>query len=233
MVECEYMNISVIFENNNFLVINKPNGLVVHPFDFSEESTILDFLCLHAPATISFENIKTLQDGRSINLGGIVHKLDRETSGIMVVTKNKKTFETLSEAFKKHAVEKEYSAVVEGLIEKDSFTIDAPLGRNKKEYRQRVNPENLRGELHEAITEVRVISRNLSKHTTLVSLLPKTGRTHQLRAHMAYIGHPIIGDKIYGNKETSSLRLMLHARKLSFKIEGNHHTFETEVPNDF
>ncbi len=227
------MSTKILFENSNFLILDKPSGLVVHPFDYSQEETLLDFLSVHSPSIFSFENTKKLQDGREINLGGIVHKLDRETSGSMVIAKDKETFEILSSQFKNHEVEKEYIALVEGIVEKQSFIIDAPLGRNKKEYRQSVHPSNLRGQLREAITEVSVISRNEKENTTLVSLIPKTGRTHQLRVHMAHIGHPILGDKIYGNKETSSTRLMLHAKKLSFSINGEKYEFETETPEQF
>ncbi len=223
----------IIYENEHFLILDKPSGLVVHPFDFSQEETLLDFLRTHSPVIFSFENTKKLQDGREINLGGIVHKLDRETSGSMVVAKDKETFEILSSQFKNHEVEKEYVALVEGMVEKDSFVIDAPLGRNKKEYRQSVHPSNPRGQLREAITAVSVISRNEKTNTTLVSLIPKTGRTHQLRVHMAHIRHPILGDKIYGNKETPSTRLMLHAKKLSFSINGEKYEFETELPQGF
>ena len=88
-------NVPVLFENKNILVINKPSGLVVHPFDFSEEETLLDFLLAHIPESFSISNEMKLQDGRALNLGGIVHKLDRDTSGVMVVTKNEKTFEEL------------------------------------------------------------------------------------------------------------------------------------------
>ena len=219
--------IKILFENDNFLIINKPSGIVVHPFDYSTEETVLDFLQEHAPGTKLILNEKKLQDGRTINLGGIVHKLDRDTSGVMVVAKNKATFDELKKQFHEHTISKVYVAIVEGIVQENTFTIDAPLGRNKKDYKQTTSPSNPRGELRDAVTGVHVIIRN--NNTTLVELRPKTGRTHQLRAHMAHIGHPIIGDRAYGSIQESP-RIMLHAQKLSFTLFGEDYTFEV-VPH--
>ncbi len=224
------MIIPVIFEDENILVIDKPSGVVVHPFDFSDEETVVDFLHAHSPTMFSINNSITLQDERIIPLGGIVHKLDRETSGVMVIAKNEPTFEALKKEFLNHATRKKYIALVEGVVEKDTYTIDAPLGRNKKEYKQSVNPTNPRGELRSAITEVKVIQRNSS--TTLVELSPLTGRTHQLRAHMSYVGHPIVGDIAYGSTIKDS-RIMLHAHWLSFTLNGEEKTFIAEASKEF
>lgn len=222
---------SIIFENDDFLVINKPSGLVVHPFDHSTEETLLDFLRVHIPESFSIINERTLMDGRLITLGGLVHKLDRDTSGVMVIAKNQTTFDALKAQFSTHTIEKKYLALVEGTLTKDVQRIDGPLGRNKKEYKQTVNPESPRGGiLREAITDVQVLSRR--ETITLVELTPKTGRTHQLRAHMAHIGHPIIGDKAYGSTIVSP-RIMLHAQSLSFTVNSTPYTFETETPKEF
>jgi 23S rRNA pseudouridine1911/1915/1917 synthase len=233
------MHIPVIFEDGDILVINKPSGIVVHPFDFSDEETVLDFLREYFPAMFSIENSVTLQDGRMIPLGGIMHKLDRETSGVMAVAKNQKTFDELRAQFAQQEIEKTYVALVEGVVEEGMFRIDAPLGRSKKDYKQSTAPENPRGELREAITDVEVIERK--NNTTLVKLTPLTGRTHQLRAHMASIGHPIVGDISYGyqkKQETGSgkrekKRIMLHAQSMSFTINGEKKKFEAEVPEEF
>jgi 23S rRNA pseudouridine1911/1915/1917 synthase len=226
------MNIdSILFENEDFLIINKPSGLVVHPFDHSTEETLLDFLQTHIPESFSISNQRVLMDGRTLALGGLVHKLDRDTSGVMVVAKNQDTFDTFRVQFSSHIIEKKYHAVVEGLVIKDTQRIDGPLGRNKKEYKQTVNPQNPRnGELREAVTDVQVLRRN--DITTLVELTPKTGRTHQLRAHMAHIGHPIVGDKAYGSTQTSA-RIMLRAKSLSFTLHDIPYTFESVTPADF
>lgn len=224
------MNIQIIFEDKNIIILNKPSGLVVHPFDYSTESTLVDFLHEKYPDIFSFENNVTLQDKRIIALGGIVHKLDRDTSGVMVIAKTKNIFDELKIQFRGHVIKKIYITLVEGGVEKDSFIIDAPLGRSKKEYKQSTNPKNPRGELRSAITDVEVLKRY--NNVTLVKLYPKTGRTHQLRAHMSSIGHPIIGDVLYGSKINSS-RIMLHAESLGFKLEGKEYYFEVEIPEGF
>ncbi len=224
------MIIPVIFEDENILVIDKPSGVVVHPFDFSDEETVVDFLRTHSPSMFSINNSITLQDERIIPLGGIVHKLDRETSGVMVIAKNEPTFEALKKEFFAHTTTKKYIALVEGVIEKETYTIDAPLGRNKKEYKQSVNPINPRGEPRSAITEVKVIQRN--SNATLVELSPLTGRTHQLRAHMSYDGHPIVGDVAYGSTAKDS-RIMLHAYSLSFTLNGEEKTFTAKPSTEF
>lgn len=222
--------IPVIFQDNDILVINKPSGIVVHPFDFSQEETLLDFLLIAVPETFTIENTITLQDKRIINLGGIVHKLDRETSGVMVIAKNEKVFMDLKQQFRDHTTYKIYNAIVEGIVEKSIFTINAPLGRNKKDYKQMVNPINPRGELRDAVTGVKVLMKNST--TTLVELTPKTGRTHQLRAHMSHSGHPIAGDRTYGST-IDTPRIMLHAQQLTCTIKNKELTFEAPTPKEF
>lgn len=223
--------ISIIFENTDFLIINKPSGIVVHPYDHSIEDTLLDFLREHSPECFSISNEKKLMDGRTISLGGLVHKLDRDTSGVMVIAKNQQTFDELKKQFIEHATKKTYIALVEGVIKNESFRIDAPLGRNKKEYKQSVNPTNPRpGDLREAITDVHVVAH--TTNTSIVELSPLTGRTHQLRAHLAYIGHPIVGDKAYGSTVNSS-RILLHAKSLSFILDGTPYSFDAPTPISF
>ncbi len=223
------LQLSVIHEDENILVVDKQSGVVMHPFDFSDEVTLLAVISQYAPEILSIDNPKKLQDGRTINLGGMVHKLDRETSGIVVFAKNKKTFDELSEQFKNHKIEKTYYAKVEGIVQEKIFTIDAPLAREKKSYKQSVSPAEFRGELREAVTHGEVVC--IKENETVVRLQPKTGRTHQLRAHMSHIGHPIVGDTIYGGKKAE--RLMLHAQSLSFVLPNQKETFETKLPEEF
>ncbi len=224
------MRIPVIFEDSDIVVISKPSGTVVHPFDFSQEETVVDFLRGQYPTMFEIENSITLQDGRTISLGGIVHKLDRETSGVMVIAKHERSFNDLKKQFQEHKIKKSYTALVEGIIKHNTFRIDAPLGRSKKDYKQSTNPANPRGELREAITDVEVLKRY--EDTTLVKLTPITGRTHQLRAHMASIGHPIVGDIAYGSTKESN-RIMLHATTLNFTLHGKEHTYAVPLPEDF
>jgi 23S rRNA pseudouridine1911/1915/1917 synthase len=224
------MLIPTIYQDADIIVINKPSGVVVHPFDFSTEKTLLDFLKTQNPEIFLIENPMTLQDGRIINLGGIVHKLDRDTSGLMVIAKKNSVFNNLQQQFQSHTTYKIYNAIVDGVIDKDEFIIDAPLGRNKKDYKQVVNPNNPRGELRDAVTKVKVLTRN--KSTTLVELTPKTGRTHQLRAHMSHIGHPITGDLAYGSTSDTP-RIMLHAKNLGIEIDGKAFSFQADLPEEF
>lgn len=223
------MLIPVIFEDSDILVLNKPSGIVVHPFDFSAEETVLDFLREHCSEMFSIKNKITLQDERTIPLGGIVHRLDRDTSGVLLIAKNQHAFDKLQKLFADRQVEKTYIALVHGIIETETFRIDAPLGRSKKDYKQSAAPENPRGPLREAVTDVEVIKRK--NDTTLVRLTPRTGRTHQLRAHMSSIGYPIVGDIAYGGKENR--RIMLHAQSLSFTWNGEKKTFESPLPEEF
>lgn len=225
------MTIPIIFENNDIVVINKPCGLVVHPFDNSDEATLIDYLKETHPALFDIpDNIFTLQDGTVINLGGIVHKLDRSTSGVMILAKHKEIFMALKEQFLDHTIKKVYLALVEGTISSDMLRIDAPLGRNKKSYKQVAFPQNPRGELRDAVTDLTVVMRSTAM--TLVKLEPITGRTHQLRAHMTHIGHPIAGDKAYGS--TSAMpRIMLHAQSITCILANKELTFEAPLPKEF
>lgn len=224
------MHIPVIFEDSNIIALDKPSGTVVHPFDFSDEETVLDFLQEKYPDVFAVNNEFTLQDGRTINLGGVLHKLDRDTSGVLIIARNQETFDDCKRQFAEQAMEKTYIALVEGIIEKDTFRIDAPLGRGKKEYKQSTAPVNPRGPLREAVTDVKIIEKR--KDATLVELSPLTGRTHQLRAHMSSIGHPILGDIAYGSTIKSE-RIMLHAASLMCTVNGKRATFSASLPDIF
>lgn len=221
------MNIQILYEDTNILVINKPAGVVIHPFAHSHEKTILTFLQKYSPTMFAIKNTVTLGDKRKIKLGGIVHKLDRDTTGIMVFAKNQITFDELKEQFMNYAVKKTYLALVEGKVEKDSFVIDVPLEHTKKR-KERARLQKPRRDVAQAITEVKVIARNIqeNKNSTFVELTPKTERAHQLRIHMSHSGHPVVGDTKYGSTLHAD-RIMIHAKSLTFTLQGEPLTFAT------
>ena len=201
-VKPEAIDLDIFYEDDYLIVINKPVGLLVHPASGQYSGTLVNALLYHS---------RKLSDVNSQLRPGIVHRLDRETSGLIVVAKDNKTHVQLAEQFEERLVHKRYAALVEGSIEFDEGKIDVPLGRHPR-YREKKSVQFSKM-AKDAVTIYRVIKR-ISK-ITLVALYPQTGRTHQLRVHMAYLGHPILGDDKYG-KESSFPRLALHAQSLGF-----------------
>jgi 23S rRNA pseudouridine1911/1915/1917 synthase len=200
------MNIEVLFENNHLLVINKPSGLVVHSDGKTDEPTVVDWILEHYP------DIQGV--GEDMNIGdliisrpGIVHRIDRDTSGCLVIAKTQESFEHIKQQFKDRKVQKTYQALVYGNIKKDSGEITEPIGKSKKDFRMKMAGRGARGTLRDALTEFAVLKRledatSVDKQGqtlkyTLVELKPKTGRTHQLRVHLKYINHPIVSDSLY------------------------------------
>jgi 23S rRNA pseudouridine1911/1915/1917 synthase len=197
----EPIELDILYEDQDFMIIHKPTGMTVHPGAGCRSGTLVNALVYHQ---------KELSSGSDILRPGIVHRLDKETSGLMVVAKNNIAHGRLSRQFERHRIKKQYMALVNGLVEFDEGMIDAPLGRHPLRREKRAV---LFSQSKEAKTIYRVVTR--FKQTTLVRLYPETGRTHQLRVHMAYLGHPILGDEKYGSKE-SFFRLALHAQCLGF-----------------
>jgi 23S rRNA pseudouridine1911/1915/1917 synthase len=204
----------LLFEDKDILVFEKPYGLVMHEGDKEDDmETFLSLLLRSYPEQSLIENPYRLQK-KTINLSGIVHRLDRDTSGIIVVARNETTLSALKNAFKENKIKKEYTALVHGNISKN-ITIDISLGREKKGFKR--VPEcnlNARGPFLEAKTEVRPLE--VMGDRSKVLLLPLTGRTHQLRAHLSFIHHPIVGDILYGlTSDKQEKRLYLHASKIT------------------
>ena len=197
----ENIALDIFFEDENLLVINKPVGMMVHPATGQYTGTLVNALLYHC---------KELSDVNSSVRPGIVHRLDKETSGLMLVAKNNKTHAKLAEQFENHTIKKQYVALVEGIVEFDEGLIDAPLGRHPH---HREKKAVMFSDSKEAQTFYRVLRR--MKDKTLIALFPQTGRTHQLRVHMKYLGHPILGDDKYG-KRNSFPRLALHAKSIGF-----------------
>ncbi len=222
---------TIIFQNDDFVMVNKPTGITMHAHDSSKEGTLLDTLFILFPESASIENTMSLDNGESIALGGIVHRLDRDTSGIILYAKHNASFLYFQKAFLEHTIDKEYTALLSSILPVEQMIIDKPLMRVKKSFRRTTDQNIGRGPKMEAYTSVFV--QKAFENTTLVTLIPKTGRTHQLRVHMESIGHPIVGDVIYGRKDgdehVTDTRLMLHASKLSFMYKGEQYSFESEM----
>lgn len=221
----------IIYEDNNLIVINKPPGVSAHGGETVLGPTVVDFLLP------KFPEIASVGDD-PINRPGIVHRLDKDTSGAMLIARNQLTFETLKELFKTRKIEKIYWAIVCGTPLHMQGIISAPIGRLVAQPMKRgveQGRSRIRG-ARDAVTEYRVIKRG--DMYSLVELKPKTGRMHQLRVHLKSIGHPIACDLVYGGKNVccpeGCHRQLLHAHSLTFSFpEGRRLNFEAGVPQDF
>lgn len=181
--------LDIRFEDNDLLVVNKAKGMVVHPAAGNLSNTLVNALLFHCKGSLSGIN--------GVIRPGIVHRIDKDTSGLLIVAKNDFAHINLAQQIKEHSFTREYRAIVHGNIKQDSGTVNALIGRNKNDRKKMaVTTENSR----EAITHFEVLERY--KDFTFLKLRLETGRTHQIRVHMAYIGHPIAGDTVYGPKNT-------------------------------
>jgi 23S rRNA pseudouridine1911/1915/1917 synthase len=214
--------IKVIYEDGDVLAIDKPAGLLVHGPD-----SLVDWLKEKYP------EIKKVGDDPE--RPGIVHRLDKDTSGVLLAAKNQKTFEYLKSQFRDRKIKKKYLALVHGNVKNDSGVIDLPIAKSKSDFRKRAAVGKTIGKEREAVTEYLVKKR--FKDFTLVEAYPQTGRTHQIRVHFKAIGHPIAGDRLYGpQKRINSLGLkrhFLHAAFLDFVLQnGSRVRFEADLPDD-
>jgi len=227
--------IKVIFEDEDFLVINKFSGLVVHSDGRTEEKTLVDWILEKYPEIENVGEPLILSSGIEIKRPGIVHRLDRDTSGILVITKNQKSFLNLKEQFKERTTKKNYRAFVYGNVKNDEGIIDRPIGRSKKDFRRWTAQRDIRGKERYSVTEYKVIKRG--KETTLIDVCPKTGRTHQIRVHFKAINYPVVCDKLYAPKRECLLgfeRLALHAYSIEFNLmNGKRIKLKAEIPKDF
>ena len=229
------MDIEKIFEDDDLVVINKPSGLVVHFDGRNQEDSVADWVLKNYPETENVGEPLTLSSGKEIKRPGIVHRLDRDTSGILIVAKNQKSFLNLKEQFQNRTIQKTYKAFVYGRVKKDEGIIDREIGRSKKDFRRWTAQRDIRGKKRKAITEYRVIKRE--RDYSLVEVSPKTGRTHQIRVHFKAINYPIICDKLYAPKRECLLgfkRLALHAHSIKFYLmNGEKVKLEAGLPKDF
>jgi len=226
------LNIPILFENDSFLVINKPSGIQVHPSDAEKKKTVANWLIAQYPA---MQNV-----GDDSLRPGIVHRLDKDTSGVMAIAKTQEAFENLKALFSDRAIQKKYLAIVHGTPESSEGEIDLPIARSRSFRKQTIVHDGTqhKGRTREALTRHATISTfsNKNQHYSLLNVFPKTGRMHQIRIHLSTIGHPIVGDTLYSRKDFPNppeiQRFLLHAHTLSFFLFGQEHTFTAPIPED-
>lgn len=215
------LDLDIVYEDSYLLVVNKPEGLVVHPAESYDGPTLVHGLLYQSDELSSINGVKR---------PGIVHRIDKDTSGLLIVAKNDIAHQRLSEAFSKHEVKRIYTALVYGKIDVPKGVIDMPIGRHRtNRLKMAVDPEGKR-----AVTHFKVLEQ-FDKYT-LIECELETGRTHQIRVHMAHIGYPIVGDPIYGPKDViGDTGQFLHAHTLTFvhPIKNEHMTFTVDMPESF
>jgi 23S rRNA pseudouridine1911/1915/1917 synthase len=240
-VSIRTMEPAILAETEAYLIINKPAGLVVHHARALDEiePTLVDWILSVRPEIAGVGEPMVI-DGVTIDRPGIVHRLDRETSGVMIIAKTQESFLYFKDQFKERYVEKEYHAFVWGHFKESQGVVTAPIGRNKNDFRKFDTGRGVRGEEREATTTWGVLSAFLDEHKeqfSLVQLFPKTGRTHQLRVHMKHLQRPIVSDALYAPSKPLRLgfdRVALHARSIRFVDQkGVSVTVEAPYPPDF
>lgn len=222
-IVAEDIYIEVVYEDEYVAVVNKPQGMVVHPATGNYSGTLVNGLMYH---------LDSLSDLNGSDRPGIVHRIDKETSGLLIVAKNNFAHEHLAEQLKAHTTNRRYYVLVEGVIKEDDGVIDAPIGRHKTDRKKMtVTEESERN----AVTHFNVLQR--FKDYTLIEAKLETGRTHQIRVHMKYINHPVVGDKTYGykNQKFNLQGQLLHAKTIGFvhPYTEEYMEFTSELPSYF
>lgn len=220
-LEAEDIPLNILYEDEYIIVVDKPSGMVVHPGAGNNEHTLVNALLNHT---------KDLSCKNGEFRPGIVHRIDKDTSGVLLIAKNDHVHNILANGFKNKTIKRVYVALLKGVFPNSSATIDAPIGRDKtNRLRNTVTGENSK----EAITHLKVIKKY--EKYTLVELKLETGRTHQIRVHMKYIGYPVYNDPVYTNDKTTPFGQFLHAKSLEFDhpITHEHMYFESPLPEEF
>lgn len=213
--------LDIVYEDDDIIIVNKPSGMVVHPGAGNHEHTLVNALKSHTDKLSDINGVERL---------GIVHRIDKDTSGLIIVAKTNKAHEILGEYFKNHSIKREYIALLCGVLPHDTATIDAPIGRDEKNrLRMTVTPNNSK----RAVTHLTVLKRY--KEYTLVKARLETGRTHQIRVHTKYIGYPVYNDPVYANKSEGDFGQFLHSYSMEFihPITKEKMYFKREVPKYF
>lgn len=230
----------ILYEDSDILVVNKPAGLIVHSDGRTVETSLADWVLLHYPALKDVGEPWTSPQGEVIARPGIVHRLDRTTSGVMVIAKTKEAHTFLKKQFQERSVEKVYDAIVYGHSKEDGGVIEMEIGRTKTDPRRWSAQHGKKGKLRSAITEWKVLNRGIDPKTgekaSHIEVRPKTGRTHQIRVHFKAIHHPVVCDQLYATGKPCLFGLSrpaLHARSITFILSsGEKATFEALLPKD-
>lgn len=229
------MHISILYEDNDVVFINKPSGMLVHDDGKNNEPTVVDWVIAHYPETASVGEPQILSNGMTVDRPGIVHRLDGDTSGVMVIAKNEDAFVHLKSVFQEREATKIYRAFVYGVVKKDKDVINRPIGKSSTDPRLRSAQRGARGAMRDAVTEYQVLARG--KEHSYLELHPKTGRTHQIRVHLKAVNHPVVCDGLYAPKQRPALgfsRLALHALRLTLMLpSGEEKTVEAPLPEEF
>ncbi len=228
----------ILYEDDTMIVVNKPSGMIVHNDGRDVSPSVVDWFLLRAPSVRGVGEVGFTQDGAPLERSGVVHRLDRETSGVLVLAKTQESFEHLKMQFHDHLIKKEYRTFVYGTMKEKWGTVERPIGRSTKDFRLRSAQRGARGTLRDAVTDWELIGQS-DTHAYL-KITPKTGRTHQIRVHLKAIGRPIVHDELYAPEELvagNSLgftRLALHAYSLKIVCpNGEERTFLAPLPLDF
>lgn len=221
-IQPQNIPLDIVYEDSDVIVVNKPTGMIVHPSAGVYQDTLVNALLYHC---------KDLSGINGVNRPGIVHRIDKDTSGLLMVAKNDVAHQFLSEQLQEKTVDRKYYALVHGVINHNYGKIEAPIGRDPND-RQAMKVTDINAK--DAVTNFRVVERY--KNYTLVECQLETGRTHQIRVHMQYIGHPVVGDPKYGRRrDDTSFGQYLHAKILGFEHPRTHERliFDSELPQEF
>lgn len=223
-IEPEKIELDIVYEDNDIIIINKPQGMVVHPAHGNYSGTVVNALLSHCGSLSDFNSLTGIN---GVMRPGIVHRIDKDTSGIIVIAKTNEAHLSLSKQLKEHTITRKYIALLEGKLKNDSGRVETLIGRNPKDRKQ-MAVVSINGK--KAATNYRVLER--FENYTLIEAVLETGRTHQIRVHMTYLGHPVVGDTVYGYKkqrfETNGQ--LLHARVLGFIHPSKKEYVEFEAP---
>lgn len=225
-IVAEEIPLEIVYEDEDIIIVNKAKGMVVHPANGNYTGTMVNSL-MHSHK----DNLSSIN---GVIRPGIVHRIDKDTSGILVVAKNDNAHKKLSEQFKVHSIKRKYVALVKGIVKEDTQTIDLPIGRSTRDRKKMaVTDKNSRN----AVTHIRVLKRFYTSNVTLVEAELETGRTHQIRVHMTHLHHPLVGDEVYGKKDPKFKveGQMLHAKYLGFIHPSTNEfiEFDSNLPKYF